>query len=341
MKRQPRSSPRSRKPGRSVSIVGTGSYVPERILTNDELSQRVDTTDEWITTRTGIKERRIAAKDEYTSDMGARAALAALEQANIKATDIDLILLATASPDMHFPATACFVQTKIGAVNAACLDVSAACAGFLFALEIGQQFVTSHTYDTVLVIGAEKLSSITNWTDRNTCVLFGDGAGAAILQHRDEKSHGVISTCIGSDGNYTDILYMPGGGCRQPITAENAHQHLHTIHMVGKEVYKQAVTSMLSAAKKALEQAGLTIDDIACVIPHQANLRIIEAIAERLKIPIDRFFVNLDRYGNTSAAAVAIALDEANRSGRVKPGDYILMIVFGGGLTWSSTVIEW
>jgi 3-oxoacyl-[acyl-carrier-protein] synthase III len=341
MKRQPRSSPRSRKPGRSVSIVGTGSYVPDRVLTNDELSERVDTTDEWITTRTGIKERRIAAKDEYTSDMGARAALAALEQANIAAADVDLILLATASPDMHFPATACFVQTKIGAVNAACLDVSAACAGFLFALEIGQQFVTSHTYDTVLVIGAEKLSSITNWTDRNTCVLFGDGAGAAILQHRDEKSHGVISTYIGSDGNYTDILYMPGGGCRQPITAENAHQHLHTIHMVGKEVYKQAVTSMLSAAKKALERAGLTIDDIACVIPHQANLRIIEAIAERLKIPIDRFFVNLDRYGNTSAAAVAIALDEANRSGRVKPGDYILMIVFGGGLTWSSTVIEW
>lgn len=340
MKRQPRSSPRSRKHGRSVSIVGTGSYVPDRVLTNDELSGLVDTTDEWITTRTGIKNRRIAAKDEHTSDMAARAAIAAMEQAKIGPQEIDLILLATASPDMVFPATACFVQKKIGASRAACLDVSAACAGFLFALEIGQQFVMSHTYDTVLVIGAEKLSSITNWTDRNTCVLFGDGAGAAILQHRG-SAHGVISTHIGSDGNFTDILWMPGGGCRQPITAENAHQHLQTIHMSGKEVYKQAVTSMLDASKKALDKAGLSINDIACVIPHQANARIIEAIADRLKIPLDRFFVNLDKYGNTSAAAVAIALDEANRSGRLKPGDFILMVVFGGGLTWASTVIEW
>ena len=341
MKRQPSSSPRSARPGRSVSIVGTGSYVPERVLTNEELSKSVDTTDEWITTRTGIKTRRIAAKDEHTSDMAARAALAAMEQANVKPEEIDLILLATASPDMVFPATACFVQTKIGAVKAACLDVSAACAGFLFAVEIGQQFITSHTYDTVLVIGAEKLSSITNWTDRNTCVLFGDGAGALILRHRDASAHGIIATHIGSDGNYSDILWMPGGGCRTPITAENAHQHLQTIHMSGKDVYKQAVVSMIDASKKALAKAGLTIEDIACVIPHQANVRIIEAIADRLKISIDRFFVNLDRYGNTSAAAVAIALDEANRSGRLKPGDYILMVVFGGGLTWSSTVIEW
>jgi len=341
MKRPPRSSPRSaKKAGRTVSIVGTGSYVPERVLTNEELSASVDTTDQWITTRTGIKTRRIAAKDEYTSDMAARAALAAMEQAEVAATDIDLILVATASPDMIFPATACFVQTKIGAVNAACLDVSAACAGFLFALEIAQQFITSHTYDTVLVIGAEKLSSITNWTDRNTCVLFGDGAGAAILQHRG-SAHGIISTHIGSDGNYADILWMPGGGCKTPITAENAHQWLQTIHMSGKDVYKQAVISMIDASKKALEKAGLTIEDIACFIPHQANVRIIEAIAERLKLPMERFFINVDRYGNTSAAAVAIALDEANRSGRLKPGDYILMVVFGGGLTWASTVIEW
>ncbi len=341
MKRPPRSSPRSaKKAGRTVSIVGTGSYVPERVLTNEELSASVDTTDQWITTRTGIKTRRIAAKDEYTSDMAARAALAAMEQAEVAATDIDLILVATASPDMIFPATACFVQTKIGAKNAACLDVSAACAGFLCALEIAQQFITSHTYDTVLVIGAEKLSSITNWTDRNTCVLFGDGAGAAILQHRG-SAHGIIGTHIGSDGNYADILWMPGGGCKQPITAENAHQWLQTIHMSGKDVYKQAVISMIDASKKALDKAGLTIEDIACFIPHQANVRIIEAIAERLKLPMDRFFINVDRYGNTSAAAVAIALDEANRSGRLKPGDYILMVVFGGGLTWASTVIEW
>jgi 3-oxoacyl-[acyl-carrier-protein] synthase-3 len=341
MKRQPRSSRRSANPKRTASIVGTGSYTPERRLTNDDLSKMVDTSDEWITTRTGIKERRVAAKDEYTSDMAARAALNAMEQAKVKPEEIDLILIATATPDMVFPATACIVQTKIGAKNAACLDVSAACAGFLFALEIGQQFITSHTYETVLVIGAEKLTSITNWTDRNTCVLFGDGAGAAILKHRSQSKHGVISTHIGSDGNFADILYMPGGGCRTPITAENAHQHLQTIHMSGREVYKQAVTSMLSAAQKVLKDADLTIDDIACVIPHQANLRIIEGIADRLKIPIERFFVNLDKYGNTSAAAVAIALDEANRSGRLKQGDYILLIVFGGGLTWASSLIEW
>jgi 3-oxoacyl-[acyl-carrier-protein] synthase-3 len=241
---------------------------------------------------------------------------------------------------MLFPATACFVQKKIGAKKAACLDVSAACAGFLFGIEIAQQFITSHTHDTVLVIGAEKLTSITNWTDRNTCVLFGDGAGAAVLQHRG-SAHGVISTHIGSDGQFTDILFMPGGGSRCPITKENVHMNLATIHMTGKEVYKQAVTAMLSAARKALDQAGLSIDDIACVIPHQANLRIIEAIADRLKIPLDRFYVNLDKYGNTSAAAVAIALDEANRSGRIKHGDYVLMVVFGGGLTWASTIIEW
>ena len=340
MKRQPRSSPRSAKTQRTVSIIGTGSYVPEKILTNAELSRMVDTSDEWITTRTGIKERRIAAKDEFTSDMATKAALKAIEQANIAAAEIDLILVATATPDMLFPATACFVQKNIGATNAACLDISAACAGFLFGVEIAQQFITSHTHDTVLVIGADKLTSITNWTDRNTCVLFGDGAGAAILRHRG-GAHGVISTHIGSDGQFTDILFMPGGGSRCPITAENVGRNLNTIHMSGKEVYKQAVTAMFSAAQKALQQAGLSIEDIACVIPHQANLRIIEGIADRLGIPLERFYVNLDRYGNTSNAAVAIALDEANRTGRIKAGDFVLMVVFGGGLTWASTVIEW
>ena len=340
MKRQPRSRPRSAKTSRSVSIIGTGSYVPEKRLTNQDLSKIVETSDDWITTRTGIKERRIAAKDENTSDMAARAALKAIEQAKISAEEIELILVATATPDMIFPATACFVQKKIGARNAACLDISAACAGFIFGLEIGQQFITSHTYDTVLIIGAEKLTSITNWTDRNTCILFGDGAGAAILRHRG-SAHGIISTHIGSDGEFTDILFMPGGGSRCPITRDNVDLNLNTIHMTGKEVYKQAVTAMIDASKKALDQAGLSIHDIACVIPHQANLRIIEAIADRLKIPLERFYVNLDRYGNTSAAAVAIALDEANRTGRIKSGDYVLMVVFGGGLTWASTIIEW
>src|SRR6266699_5763675 len=214
MKRQPRSNPRSNKALRTVSIIGTGSYVPKKILTNNDLSRMVDTSDEWITTRTGIKERRIAAKDEQTSDMATKAALKAIEQAKISASEIDLILVATATPDMLFPATACFVQKKIGATNAACLDISAACAGFLFGVEIAQQFITSGTYDTVLVIGAEKLTSITNWTDRNTCVLFGDGAGAAVLRHRG-SAHGVISTNMGSDGEYTDILFMPGGDRRR------------------------------------------------------------------------------------------------------------------------------
>ncbi len=300
----------------------------------------VNTTDEWITTRTGIKERRIAAKDEHTSDMAAKAALKALEQAKISPKEIDLLLVATATPDMLFPATACFVQKKIGATKAACLDISAACAGFIFGIEIAQQFITSHTYDTVLVIGAEKLTSITNWTDRNTCVLFGDGAGAAVLRHRG-SAHGVISTHIGSDGQYSDILFMPGGGSRCPITRDNVDLNLATIHMTGKEVYKQAVIAMISAAQKALGDAGLSIEDISCVIPHQANLRIIEAIADRLRIPLEKFYVNLDKYGNTSAAAVAMALDEANRTGRIKAGDYVLMVVFGGGLTWASTVIEW
>src|SRR6267378_1077843 len=340
MKRQLRSRPRSAKPLRTVSIIGTGSYVPEKIVTNADLSRMVDTSDDWITTRTGIKERRIAAKDENTSDMAAKAALKAIEQAKISPREINLILVATATPDMLFPATACFVQKKIGATNAACLDISAACAGFLFGIEIAQQFITSHTHETVLVIGAEKLTSITNWTDRNTCVLFGDGAGAAVLGHRG-STHGVISTHIGSDGQFTDILFMPGGGSKTPITAENAHLALQTIHMSGKEVYKHAVTVMLAAARKAIDDAGLSVDDIACVIPHQANLRIIEAIGERLGIPREKVFVNVDRYGNTSAAAVAIALDEANRSGRIKPGDYVLMVVFGGGLTWASTIIEW
>jgi 3-oxoacyl-[acyl-carrier-protein] synthase-3 len=310
------------------------------VLSNAELEKLVDTTDEWITSRTGIRERRVAAEDESTSDLAAKAALAAMENAGITAEQIDLIIVATITPDMFFPSTACFVQTKIGARQAACFDVSAACAGFLYALEIAQQFITSHTYDTILVIGAEKLTSIVDWTDRNTCVLFGDGAGAAILQHRS-GGHGVVSTYMASDGGLADILYIPGGGSRSPITKDNADQRLNCIKMNGKETYKHAVTSMLDAATRALAAANLKPSDLACIIPHQANLRIIEAIAGRMKVPIDRFVVNLDRYGNTSAAAVAIALDEANRTGRMKVGDHVLLVVFGGGLTWASSVIQW
>lgn len=335
---QPR--PRLSQPKRTVSIIGTGSYLPEKILTNAELEKSVETSDEWITTRTGIRERRIAAEGETTSDLASKAALSAMENAGITADEIDLIIVATITPDMFFPSTACFVQAKIGAKNAACFDVSAACAGFLYALEIAQQFITSHTYDTILVVGAEKLSSIVDWTDRNTCVLFGDGAGAAVLRHRG-NGHGVISTFMASDGGLSDILYIPGGGSRFPITKDNADQRLNCIKMNGKETYKHAVTSMLDAANKALADANLKATDLACIIPHQANLRIIEAIADRMKVPMERFMINLDRYGNTSAGAVAIALDEANRTGRMKEGDYILLVVFGGGLTWASSVIQW
>jgi 3-oxoacyl-[acyl-carrier-protein] synthase-3 len=340
MKSSPPHPRRSRKPQRTVSIIGTGSYVPERVLTNRDLEQMVETSDEWIRTRTGIRERRIAAADEATSDMASKAALAAMQQAEVAPEEIDLIVVATVTPDMFFPATACWVQKKIGAVHAACFDVSAACSGFLYAMEIAQQFISTHVYNTVLIIGADKLSSIVNWSDRNTCVLFGDGAGAAVLRNRAD-SHGVIATHMGSDGEFTDILFMPGGGSRFPTTPENLHQKLNTIKMLGKETYKQAVTAMTNAADRALEAAGLKYDDIACVIPHQANMRIIEAIAHRMKLPIEKFHVNLEKYGNTSAAAVAIALDEAHRTGRFCIGDYILLVVFGGGLTWASSVIQW
>ncbi|MEO6054432.1 MAG: beta-ketoacyl-ACP synthase III [Chthoniobacterales bacterium] len=331
---------RSKAPNRTVSIIGTGSYVPERILTNAELEKMVDTSDDWITSRTGIKERRIAAPNEHTSHLAAKAAERAMEQANVSIDEIDLIIVATVSPDTNFPSTACWVQKLLKAKNAACFDVSAACSGFLYAMEIAQQFISNHTYNTVLVIGADKLSALVNWEDRNTCVLFGDGAGAAILRSRG-GSHGVITTYMGSDGNYGESLIMPGGGCALPVTSENIGQKLNTIRMNGREVFKLAVNSMLVAANKALSQSGLTIDDIKCVIPHQANMRIIEALGERLEIPLDKIYVNLDRFGNTSAAAVAIALDEANRNGRFEIGDYILMVVFGGGLTWASSVVQW
>lgn len=331
---------RSHQPSRTVSIIGTGSYVPERILSNADLEKLVDTTDIWITTRTGIKERRIAAEGENTSHMAAKAAKKAMEQARVKASEIDLIIVATVTPDTFFPSTACHVQRLLGAKNAACFDISAACSGFLYAIEVAQQFISNHACNTILVIGADKLSSIVNWEDRNTCVLFGDGAGAAILRYR-AGSHGVITTYMGSDGNYGDILHIPGGGCAVPVTKENIDKKLNTLHMNGRETFKQAVTSMLSAAREALKRSGLTVEDLTCIIPHQANARIIEALAERLDLPLSKFHVNLDRYGNTSAAAVAIALDEANRTGRFKEGDYILMVVFGGGLTYASSVVQW
>ena len=326
--------------GRTCSIVAVGSYVPERILTNANLEQLVDTTDEWITTRTGIKERRMAADDEFTSDLASHAALRALERAKVKPEQVDLIIVATITPDMPFPSTACLVQRKIGARRAAAFDIEAACSGFIYGLEIGQQFIMSRTYDTVLVIGAEKLSSIIDWTDRNTCVLFGDGAGAAVLQNRAD-SHGLLTACMGADGTKADLLSMPGGGSRCPATQQSVANRLHYLRMDGKETFKNAVNAMYRAAREALRRCEIDIRQIKCIIPHQANRRIIDAVAERLEAAPSQLFVNLHKYGNTSAASVAIALDEAVQTGRIQRGDLILLIVFGAGLTWAAAVIEW
>jgi len=326
--------------GRTCSITGVGSYVPATILTNAELEKMVATSDEWITTRTGIKERRIAAADEFTSDLGAKAAQRAMEMAGITAAQIDLIIVASITPDMPFPNTASLVQQKIGARRVPAFDLEAACSGFLYALEVGQSFVTGRTFETVLVIGAEKLSSITNWKDRNTCVLFGDGAGAAILQNRP-LSHGLITTALGADGAKAELLSMPGGGSRAPATAQTVQDGLHYLRMDGKETFKNAVQAMCSAAGEVLGRCELDITKIKCVIPHQANRRIIDAVGERLGAKPEQLFINLHKYGNTSAASVAIALDEAVRSGRVVRGDLILMVAFGAGLTWGAAIIEW
>ena len=326
--------------GRTCSILAVGSYLPSRILTNQELEQMVQTSDDWIMKRTGIKERRQAAEEEYTSDLATRAAEQAIRKAGITADQIDLIIVATITPDMPFPATACLVQQKLGATRAAAFDIEAACSGFIYAMEIGQQFIMSRTYETVLVIGAEKLSTIVNWKDRNTCVLFGDGAGAAILQHRP-AAHGLLTACMGANGEKSELIYMPAGGSRNPATAKTVANGWHYLRMDGKEAFKSAVTAMCTAGLEALRRCGLDISQIKCVIPHQANRRIIDAVGERLGATPEQVFINLDKYGNTSAASVAIALDEAVESGRIQRGDLVLLVVFGAGLTWAAAVIEW
>ena len=335
----------SNQPFCASSIIGTGSYMPEKILTNDDLSKIVETNDEWITSRTGIKERRIAADDQATSDLASEAARRAMTAAGVKPEDIQLIIVATVTPDMFFPSTACIVQKKIGAANAVCFDISAACSGFLYALQVARHFINTGNRTTALVIGAEKLSTLINWKDRNTCVLFGDGAGAVVIRRDDAGGMNapgrVLSTVMGSDGDLTDLLKVPGGGSACPITPENADSRPNTIHMEGRETFKHAVTRMLEAAQQALEMAGLTAADVSLVIPHQANARIISAIADRLDLPIERVFMNLDKYGNTSAATIPVALDEANKAGRLKKGDVILLVAFGGGFTWASSVVRW
>ena len=323
-------------------ILGTGSYAPERILTNEDLSKMVDTSDEWIRARSGIRERRIAAADEATSDMAVEACRRALEASGVPASEIDLVVVATVTPDYPMPATACIVQHKLGVpTSAACFDVNAACSGFIYALDTACALVSSGRYKRALVVGAEKLSSIVDWQDRGTCMLFGDGAGAVVIGPGSAKGVGLIGTKLGARGEDTDLLYIPGGGSRLPTSAESIARGDQFIKMKGKEVFKLAVRVMEEAARDILEQHGLSAHQIDLVIPHQANLRIIDAIAQYLELPVERFFVNVDRYGNTSAASIPIALDEARRSGRIKAGDLTLLVAFGAGLTYGSALIRW
>jgi 3-oxoacyl-[acyl-carrier-protein] synthase III len=325
---------------KKARIVGTGSYVPQSVLTNQDLESRIDTTDEWILSRTGIRERRIAADGECTSDMAAHAARQALEMAGIAAEDIDLIVVGTITGDFPWPATACLVQEKIGARHAFAYDLSAACSGFVYALDAAFRQIQSGAVNKALVIGAEILSRIVDWEDRNTCVLFGDGAGAVVLSAEDGE-HGVLSTHLHSDGSYWDLLYQGGFGARNPASAQGLDQRLPFLKMQGNEVFKVAVRMLTEVAEEALEFNGMSVKDIDYFIPHQANRRILEAVAKRLRLKEEQVYINVDYYGNTSGASIPLALDELNRAGRIKPGDILLFDAFGGGFTWASALVRW
>lgn len=322
-----------------IEIIGTGFYVPEKILTNADLEKMVDTTDEWITTRTGIKERRIAKDTEATSDLAIKSAKEAIKKAKITSKEIDTIIVATVTPDMFFPSTACFVQKGIGAKNASAFDISAACSGFIYGIATARNFINCDAAKTVLVIGAETLSRITDWQDRDTCVLLGDGAGAVILRKTDTSSD-ILSVYLGADGNSGDLLYIPGGGSRHPATYKMIDDRLQYMKMEGNKLFKIAVRSMAKSAQKAVDLAGITCEDVKLIIPHQANIRIVEGVAKQLKIPMEKVFLNIQKYGNTSAATTPIALAEAISEGRIKKGDIIVLVAFGGGLTWGATAIR-
>lgn len=322
---------------KEVKILGIGSSVPQRVMTNEDLSKIVDTNDEWITTRTGIKERRIS-EGENTSDLASKAALNALDKAGLKPEDIDLIVLATSTPDALTPATAVFVQEKIGAFNAACFDISAACSGFIYALNTASQFIKTGQSKAALVIGADVLSKITDWTDRSTCVLFGDGAGAAVLVPSEEK--GVTSLFNGADGRKTGVLGINCVPVKNPFVTPEKIDDIK-IFMDGREVFKFATSIILEAIDIVLKDSGLKIDDIKYIVPHQANYRIIEYAARKLKLPEEKFFMNLQKYGNTSAASIPIALDEMLDKGLIKKGDKLILVAFGAGLTWSAGLVEW
>lgn len=323
-----------------AAVLGTGHAVPEKILTNSDLEKMVDTTDEWIISRTGISERHIASEGEYTSTFATKAAENALQISGLNPDQIDLIIVATVTPDFPFPSTSCLVQNNLKASRAAAFDISAACSGFLYGLLLAEKMIVTGTIRHALVIGAEVLSRVVDWTDRNTCCLFGDGSGAVVLGP-SENGSGILSTHIHSDGSYWELLHQPGIGNRNPASLKSMDERLFFIRMQGNEVFKLAVRAMDDAAREALDANRLSVDDIDIFIPHQANRRIIEAIGRRLGVQSEKVYVNVHRYGNTSAASIPIALDEANRSGLIKPGALLLLDAFGGGLTWASSLIRW
>jgi 3-oxoacyl-[acyl-carrier-protein] synthase-3 len=323
-----------------AGIIATGSYVPEKTLTNEHFEKTVDTNSEWIISRTGIEERRVADEATATSDLATKAALNAMQKAGITPEEIDLIIVATVTPDMAFPSTACIVQKNIGAVNAAAFDIEAACSGFMYGLTIADSFVRTGMYKKILVIGAETLSKIVDYTDRNTCILFGDGAGAVIISEVEE-GYGILASHLGANGSAGHLLTLPAGGSRMPATEQTLRDRLHYVQMDGSEVFKFAIKIMGEAAEKALESCGLTKEDIDYLIPHQANTRIIESAVKRLKISPEKVFVNVNKYGNMSAASIAVALDEANEQQCLKDGSIVVLVGFGGGLTWGASVMRW
>ena len=326
---------------KNIKVAGLGSFLPEKILTNADLEKTVDTSDEWIRVRTGIKERRIARKDQASSDLAVEAAKIALKNASIDPKDLDLIVVASITPDMSFPSTACIVQDKLGAKNAAALDVSAACSGFIYGLVICHSLICQGQYKKVLLIAAETLSKITDWEDRATCVLLGDGAGAVALTPSDSTKQGLLASTLGAMGSAGNLLYLPGGGSRNPATHKTVDERLHYLKMQGNELFKLAVKSLVEAAQTVMEKAKVKPEDIDLLIPHQANIRIIKAFATRIGILEKKVFINVDKYGNTSAATIPIALDEAFRAGKIKKGDLILLDAFGGGLTWGACLLRW
>ncbi len=325
---------------RPVGILGTGSYTPERVLTNADLEKMVDTSDEWIVTRTGIRERRIASSEQAASDLSYEAARKALANAGISAEELDMIIVATVTPDMAFPSTACILQDKLGAKKAAALDVSAACTGFLYGITTATQFISNGLYRYILVIGVETLSKITNYEDRNTCVLFGDGAGAAVLGPVGD-GFGFKAFDLGADGSGSTLLALPAGGSRIPATSESVAKGLHYLYMAGGEVFKFAVRVMNTATETVLEKAGVSKDEIDLLVPHQANLRIIDAAIKRFGLSEEKVAINVDRYGNMSSASIPVALDEAVQAGRLKEGDNVVLVGFGGGLTWGAALLKW